>query len=417
MKKFLKLNLLLLLITAVILSGCGGGGGKKDDDDDKNGGSTSWTRLLCPASGEVYGSDIATDGENIYVTGYTDGNLDGQNLTGVQDLFVAKYNKNGVKLWTRLYGEAGNRVSGSRVIVVGGEIFVAGTSEGVGINYLIFAKYNSSGIRQWIKQLDAGSTEINVNGITSEGTYIYITGDTTDILDGHKTIGSQDFFIVKYDRTGNKQFVNLYGETVTDFTGDGITTDGSNLYVFGLIGDGNELFVKKFDSSGANSWTESLSGDSIKCGSITSDGTNIYVTGKADALGGKPGSGGQDLFVVKYDNAGVLKWQILAGVAGEKTSGQDIITNGMDIYVTGYTGGSLYGQSVTGVSDAFVIKYDTSGNKQWIKLLGTASKLTSGDGIAIIGTNTYVTGSTSGNLDGQTITGENAAFVTSKFGF
>lgn len=89
----------------------------------------------------------------------------------------------------------------------------------------------------------------------------------------------------------------------------------------------------------------------------------------------------------------------------------------MDIHVTGYTGGSLYGQSIIGTRDAFVVKYDISGNKQWTKLLGVASESTSGNGIAIIGTNTYVIGSTSGNLDGQTITGENAAFVTSKFGF
>lgn len=48
-----------------------------------------WTRLLGVSGAETQSYAIAIDSaNNIYVTGYTDGDLDGQTLTGDQDLFI-----------------------------------------------------------------------------------------------------------------------------------------------------------------------------------------------------------------------------------------------------------------------------------------------------------------------------------------
>ena len=66
------------------------------------------TQLLGVAGGNTYAYGLAIDASgNIFSTGYTDGNLDGQTKTGTNDLFVVKYNPVGVKQWTRLLGASG----------------------------------------------------------------------------------------------------------------------------------------------------------------------------------------------------------------------------------------------------------------------------------------------------------------------
>ena len=56
-----------------------------------NAGIKLWTRKLGTSSNE-YGYGIATDPSgNVYVTGYTEGNLDGNNNAGGNDVFVVKY--------------------------------------------------------------------------------------------------------------------------------------------------------------------------------------------------------------------------------------------------------------------------------------------------------------------------------------
>ena len=84
------------------------------------------------------------------------------------------------------------------------------------------------------------------------------------------------------------------------------------------------------------------------------------------------------------------------------------LTTGLDgsIYVCGYTQGNLDGQTNNGGRDAFITKYQPDGTKSWTKLLGSSSydlanALTTGlDG------SIYVSGYTGGNLDGQTISGK-----------
>ena len=62
-----------------------------------NAGIKQWTRQLGPSSNE-YGYGIATDPSgNVYVTGYTEGNLDGNNNAGRNDVFVAKYDVTGAE--------------------------------------------------------------------------------------------------------------------------------------------------------------------------------------------------------------------------------------------------------------------------------------------------------------------------------
>ena len=67
--------------------------------------------------------------------------------------------------------------------------------------------------------------------------------------------------------------------------------------------------------------------------------------------------------------------------------------------------GDLDGNTNTGASDIFVVKYNSSGTKQWTKQLGTSSH-DYGEGVTTDSSdNIYVTGSTDGDLDGNTNSG------------
>ena len=59
--------------------------------------TSSWTRQLGTSSYE-WGYGVTTDSSgNIYVTGGTDGDLDGNTNSGSVDIFLVKYNSDGVK--------------------------------------------------------------------------------------------------------------------------------------------------------------------------------------------------------------------------------------------------------------------------------------------------------------------------------
>ena len=56
-----------------------------------------WTKQLGTSSSER-GNGVSSDSsDNIYVTGYTDGGLDGNTSSGYNDIFLVKYNSSGTK--------------------------------------------------------------------------------------------------------------------------------------------------------------------------------------------------------------------------------------------------------------------------------------------------------------------------------
>ena len=107
-------------------------------------------------SSKDYGTSVTTDSSgNIYVTGYTEGGLDGNTNSGESDIFLVKY--------------------------------------------------NSTGTKQWTKQLGTSSSESGHSVTTDSSGNIYVTGYTGGGLDGNTSSGSGDIFLVKYNSDGVKQ--------------------------------------------------------------------------------------------------------------------------------------------------------------------------------------------------------------------
>ena len=70
---------------------------------------------------------------------------------------------------------------------------------------IILVKYNSSGTKQWTKQLGSSSYDEGYSVTTDSSDNIYVTGYTDGGLDGNTSSGNSDIIIVKYDSSGTKQ--------------------------------------------------------------------------------------------------------------------------------------------------------------------------------------------------------------------
>jgi hypothetical protein len=63
--------------------------------------STQWTRLLGVGS-SILGNSLATDrASNVYLSGAASVALEGNTYAGTGDVFIAKYDLNGDRLWIR----------------------------------------------------------------------------------------------------------------------------------------------------------------------------------------------------------------------------------------------------------------------------------------------------------------------------
>ena len=111
------------------------------------------------------------------------------------------------------------------------------------------------------------------------------------------------------------------------------------------------------------------------------------------------------------DNTTTSPWTKQLGTTS-RDIGIGVTTDSSDnIYVTGYTKGGLDRNTNSGEGDIVLIKFNSSGTKQWTKQLGTSSH-DHGNGVTTDSSgNIYVTGYTLGGLDGNTNSGEYDIFL------
>jgi len=130
------------------------------------------------------------------------------------------------------------------------------------------------------------------------------------------------------------------------------------------------------DNTTTSLWTKQLGTSSSDGGSgVTTDSSgNVYVTGYTlGGLDGNTNSGSYDMFLVKYNSSGTKQWTKQLGSSGWDWGNGVTTDSSGNIYVTGYTNGGLDGNTNSGYGDIFLVKFNSSGTKQWTKQLGTSS--------------------------------------------
>ena len=369
-------------------------------------------------NGDV-GYSVVTDASgNVYVGGtyqntITFGHIS-KTSSGSQDVFLVKYNNNGVVQWVQSGGGPSSDFLTDIAIDVSGNIYITGDyfntaifeSTNIGSastgNNIYVAKYNSAGNLLWVKS--AGGTDVDfATSIAVDASGIaYITGSYKGSATfggfNRTSAGSSDIYLAKYSSVGNVLSVHSIGGLQTD-TGTGVATDaGGNVYLTGSFGGSfsfggtdveseglSDSFFAKYNSNSVFQWVKTLGGDGddIAQAIKVDAGGSIYVSGQFSGtchFGSVLGStrisqGSFDVFLVRYNTSGVIDWvKVAGGTSTEYLQDMEVDPSG-NIYMTGYFVNTIIFEHISktskGNGDIFVAKYDAAaGDFQWLKVLG-----------------------------------------------
>ncbi len=356
----------------------------------------------------------AMDGGYI-LGGFTDSGLGGdktQPSWGSSDYWVVKVDSMGIKLWDKRYGgtnldafhsleqttDGGYIVGGETMSDSSGDISqnnwgLAGSSD-----YWII-KIDSLGIKQWDKRL-GGTQDDGMMSLhqTTDGGYIF-GGVSSSDSSGDKTQncwGAFDYWMVKTDSVGNKQWDKRFGGTDDDLLFDiKQTSDGG--YILGgytesdSSGDktqplwgGRDYWIVKTDSVGNKQWDKRFGGtghDYLSVVQQTNDGGYILGGVSLSQVSGDKtqptwgGAGDFDLWIVKMDSLGNKQWDRDFGGIGSEDEFSTLTQTPDGDYLIGAASYSDISGDKTennmGVEQSWILKIDSLGNKQWDKTIFT----------------------------------------------
>ncbi len=255
-------------------------------------------------------------------------------------------------------------------------------------------KTDAAGNKQWDKTFGGVDYDyLSSVQQTSDGGYI-LGGSSLSGISGDKTQlsrGDLDYWIIKTDAFGSKQWDKRFGGTSTDFFSSlHQTSDGGYIlggYSFSGIGGDKaqniwgvgypDYWIVKIDSLGIKQWDKDFGGmdwDELHALKQTADGGYIFGGRSLSGIGGDKTQNvwgtafDCDYWIVKTDSMGNKQWDKDFGtVNGDWLYDiQQTIDGGY--ILGGYTSSGISGdktQNSWGFEDYWIIKIDALGNKQW----------------------------------------------------
>jgi gliding motility-associated-like protein len=188
-------------------------------------------------------------------------------------------------------------------------------------------------------------------------------------------------FILKFDNAGVRKWATYFGGSQREFGLACKTDPAGNLFIAGFTGSGDlpmmdpgggaysqtvnaggnkECFISKFNTSGALVWSTFYGGaDDEEVRSIDIDAAgNLFLTGMTGSTDfpvmnsgtffqGTYGGGSTtfpygDAFILKFNNAGVRQWATYYGGAGDDVGYGIKAGSSGNIYITGMTGSNNF---------------------------------------------------------------------------
>ncbi|MBK6410189.1 MAG: SBBP repeat-containing protein [Flavobacteriales bacterium] len=330
------------------------------------------------------------------------------------------------RIWATYYGSGNDDAAYSTAVDGSGNVYLAGQTKSsgsiasgghqntIGGNYDAFlVKFDASGVRLWATYYGGGLEDGGYSCAVDGSGNVYLAGytkSTTAIASGgHQGTlgGDQDAFLVKFNASGVRQWGTYYGGTAYEF-GACCTVDGSgNVYLAGSTSsstaiasgghqntyNGNyDAFLVKFDPAGVRQWGTYYGGTNGENGNACAvDGSgNVYLAGQTNSTGsiaasghqGSFGGGTGDGFLVKFNSSGTQQWGTYYGGAGNDFGHACAADGSGNVYLAGeatsttaIASGGLQNTKGGGI-DAFLVKFNTSGTRQWGTYYGgTASDM------------------------------------------
>ncbi len=141
---------------------------------------------------------------------------------------------------------------------------------------------------------------------------------------------------------------------------------------------------------------------------------NVFTIGTATGnFGNQLNQGTQDVVLTKYDSAGNLQWSKLLGSAGSASAYSLALDASGNVVVAGSSTANLTTSGIAdGNADSFVAKYDTNGNQTWLTQIPTLSANSANSVSVDASGNIYVGGQVTGTIaSGQTNAGGQDGYV------
>jgi hypothetical protein len=376
--------------------------------------NVGWSRQIGTSDYDCSYSVAVDASGNAYISGRTYGNLGGPNA-GLDDAFLIKCDGTGNLLWSRQIGTSTTDRSYSVAVDASGNAYISGSTEGslgganAGYGDACLTKYSSAGNLLWSRQIGTSKTDESHSVAVDAWGNAYISGYTYGSLDG-VTAGGLDAFLMKYDNAGNILWSRqIVGPSSADWSNSVAVDASGNVYISGYtsgsLGGPNaglaDAFLIKYSSAGNQLWTQQI-GTSLwdESRSVAVDASgNVYISGNTQGSLGGPNAGNYDAFLAKYDNTGNLLWSQQIGTSDNDGCMSVALDATGNAYISVTTLGSLGGPNA-GVYDAVLTKYSSAGNLLWSRQIGTSGN-DGGTSVALDASgNAYFSGYTYGSLGG-----------------
>lgn len=324
--------------------------------------SILWAKRAGGNGAEIVNS-IATDNfGNVYILGSFDSpNMEyGNNVSLInsdnkQEVFLSKYNNDGILIWTQKIGYLDDDLGNSLCVDASGNIIVTGTfnfpnlTVGIhtinnsGLTDIFVAKFDSNGNAIWLKAIGSNQYENSTFITTDSSDNIILCGEfnSVSLPIGNSTLtnqGGMDIFITKIGTDGSDIWAKAYGGGLNENYPTAKTTLNNDIVI----------------SAG------------FKSPSISIENTILFNEGLSDVL------------IVKLNSTGNLIWAKQEGTPNNEFASQVTTDLNGNIYqLMNFDASSMTigNNSVTnnGYFDILLSKYESNGNVAWAKSFGGAS--------------------------------------------
>lgn len=288
-------------------------------------------------------------------------------------------------LWTTYWGlESTPQDRGMAVAIdATGNLFVAGENTEMSFpedeNFttdgpFFLTKLASDGTIVWSVLSDA-------IGWVHQGSFLAVDAD------GNCFVVSSDnsqIHVTKFDGDGGTSWSSSFGSDAKDYANAIALDSAGDSYITGLTrgalygntyGGGNDAFLMKIDADGALVWAKQWSDDKQnQAHAVTLDGNgNIYVVGRTEDNADPDGGGDREhAFLVKFDTQGNRLWSKNWGVPEHWGIGYAVaVDTAGNIFAAGITSGAFEGNTSAGDADIFVTMFDADGTLLWTRQFGT----------------------------------------------
>jgi len=414
-------GVLFMLVLALLVSSVG----------DARAETIQWIQLFGSTDDDM-ATDIAADSAgNIYVAGYIRGVIPNRYpKSWYYDVFLRKYDSNRNQLWSRQFSSLTMDVDGQFYLGTepglyvsldgAGGVYVGGWAWGalpgqthMGSSDAFVRKYGTDGTEIWTRQFGTTGADWVTDVATDAEGSVYAYGWIwMGALPGQTFTGPwNDRFLRKYDSAGNEVWTQQFGSG-TDCACGGIAVDhGNNVYVANTSVF-TEVFLRKFGPDGTSLWVRQIAPAGVPYVTpkevVVDSAGSVYVAGSIWGLFHSPDRYDSDILLQKYDADGNQVWSRQSGRSSADEAEGVAVDADDNVYIAGYVMNPGWWR------DAFVKKYDSSGNELWMNSFSSygntddvAKAVTAGvQGVIYLAGYTYY-----GNFPGQTSSGGYDGFI------